>query len=132
MTITEPTSSDPSFDAFFQSLHDTDVPGTPISPQRFCEALQIDPQTLAELAGVHPNTVARAPTSQDIQNFLCAAVRVIKAATDLSGDFNKALFWYRNEPIDVFHHKTAERLVGEKRSDALLRYIASVEAGWSG
>ena len=132
MTTSESTHLDPSFDAFLQSLQEPAAVGPAFSPRRYSEALQIDLQTLAELAGVHRNTVARAPASRGIQDFLRESVRVIRAATDLSGDVNKALFWYRNEPIAAFQYKTPERLVVEKRSDDLLRYIASLGAGPAG
>ena len=103
-----------------------------MSPKRFSEALHIDLQTLAEQAHVHRNTITRAPGSRGVQDFLREALRVIKAATDLNGDLNKALFWYRNEPLSVFGYKTAERLVSEGRTDDLLRYVASIEAGAAG
>ncbi len=132
MATTEATQLDPSFDAFLQNLQEPETAGPTFSPRRYSEALQIDLQTLAELAGVHRNTVARAPASRGIQDFLRESVRVIRAATDLSGDVNKALFWYRNEPIAAFQYKTPERLVVEKRSDDLLRYIVSLGAGPAG
>ena len=59
-------------------------------------------------------------------------MRVIKAATDLNGDLSRALFWYRNEPLSVFGYKTSERLVSEGRTDDLLAYMASLEAGAAG
>ena len=62
-------------------------------------------------------------------DFHIGALGTIKAATDLNGDLNKALFWYRDEPLSAFGYKTAERLVSEGRTDDLLRYIASIEAG---
>lgn len=67
-----------------------------------------------------------------MRDFLCEALRIIKAVTDLNGDLNKALFWCRNEPLSVFGDKTAERLASEGRTDDLLRYIASIEAGAAG
>jgi len=59
-------------------------------------------------------------------------LRIIKAATDLNGDLHRALFWYRTEPLSVFGYKTAERLVSEGRTDDVLRYVASLEAGAAG
>jgi len=123
---------DPSFEVFLQSLQEPEASGPMFSPRRYSEALQIDLQTLADLAGVHRNTITRAPASAGIQDYLRESVRVIRAATDLSGDVNKALFWYRNEPIPAFQDKTPERLVVEKRSDDLLRYVESVGAGSAG
>jgi hypothetical protein len=45
---------------------------------------------------------------------------------------NQALFWYRNEPLPVFDYKTAEQLVSDGRTDDLLRYVSSFEAGAAG
>jgi len=130
--LTDDPFPSPSFDAFLASLQDPDHPGPSVSPKRFGQALQMDMQTLAELAGVHRNTVSRAPNSPGVQYFLREAVRVIRAAADVSGDVNKALFWYRNEPLRPFGYKTPERLVAEGRSEDLLRYVISLEAGPAG
>ncbi|WP_193727121.1 hypothetical protein [Burkholderia sp. BE17] len=56
----------------------------------------------------------------------------IRAAANVSGDLSLALPWHRNEPLPVFDCKTAEQLVRERRSDDLMRYIASLEAGAAG
>ena len=121
-----------TFQHFVDFLRDADTSAPLLSPKRFSQALHIDIQTLAEQAHVHRNTISRAPGSRGVQDFLREALRVIKAATDLNGDLNKALFWYRNEPLSVFGYKTAERLVSEGRTDDLLRYVASIEAGAAG
>lgn len=121
-----------TFQHFVEFLRERDTPAPVLSPKRFSQAMHIDLQTLAEQAHVHRNTISRAPNSRGVQDFLREALRVIKAATDLNGDLNKALFWYRNEPLSVFGYKTAERLVSEGRTDDLLRYVASMEAGAAG
>ena len=109
-----------------------DSPTPLLSPERFIQALRIDTQTLARQAHVHRNTVSRAPASRGVQDYLRESLRVIKAATDLNGDLNTALFWYRNEPIAEFGYKTAETLVSEGRTDDLLRFVASLDAGAAG
>jgi hypothetical protein len=121
-----------TYQHFVEFLKDPDEPAPVLSPKRFSQAMHIDLQTLAEQAHVHRNTISRAPGSRGVQDFLREALRVIKAATDLNGDLNKALFWYRNEPLSVFGYKTAERLVSEGRTDDLLPYMASLEAGAAG
>ncbi len=121
-----------TYQQFLDFLKDPDTPAPVLSPRRFSQAMHIDLQTLAEQAHVHRNTISRAPGSRGVQDFLREALRVIKAATDLNGDLNRALFWYRNEPLSVFSYKTAERLVSEGRTDDLLRYVASIEAGAAG
>ena len=130
--VLEPPVLGGTFQHFVDFLRETDTPGPVLSPKRFSQALHIDLQMLAEQAHVHRNTITRAPGSRGVQEFLREALRIIKAATDLNGDLNKALFWYRNEPLSVFGYKTAERLVSEGRTDDLLRHIASVEAGAAG
>ncbi len=121
-----------TFQHFVEFLREADTTAPVLSPKRFSQAMHIDLQTLAEQAHVHRNTISRAPGSRGVQDFLREALRIVKAATDLNGDLNKALFWYRNEPLSVFGYKTAERLVSEGRTDDLLRYIASIEAGAAG
>jgi hypothetical protein len=110
------------FQHFLEFLREADTPAPMLSPKRFSQALHIDLPTLAEQAHVHRNTISRAPGSRGVQDFLREALRVIKAATDLNGDLNKALFGYL----------TAERLVSQGRTEDLLRYVASIEAGAAG
>jgi len=45
------------------------------------------------------------------------------------GDLNRALLWYRNEPLSAFGYMTAEQFVREGRREDVLMYIASIEAG---
>ena len=130
--VLEPPVLGGTFQHFVDFLRETDTPAPVLSPRRFSQAMHIDLQMLAEQAHVHRNTISRAPGSRGVQDFLREALRAIKAATDLNGDLNTALFWYRNEPLSVFGYKTAERLVSEGRTDDLLRYIASIEAGSAG
>jgi len=136
MTVSHVIDPPPTFgkdyDHFVEYLRDPDTPGPVLSAKRFSQALHIDLQTLADQAHVHRNTISRAPTSQGVQRFLREALKVIKAGTDISGDVNRALFWYRNEPLSAFGYKTAEQLVSEGRTEDVLRYIASIEAGAAG
>ena len=52
--------------------------------------------------------------------------------TDISGDVDYAIFWYRNEPLQPFDYQTAETLVSQHRTEDLLRYIMSLRAGAAG
>lgn len=121
-----------NFDGFLDFLRDKEIGATTLSPKRFSEVFSIDLQTLATQAHVHRNTISRAPASESVQRFLREALRVVRAAADLSGDVERALFWYRNEPLPPFGYKTPEQLVSDGRSEELLRYIESLEAGAAG
>ncbi len=134
MTVTTQPSPrfQQGFDGLLSFLRDPDVGLVCLSPKRFSEILSIDLQTLANQAKVHRNTVSRAPASEGVQNYLREALRVIRAATDLSGDVESALFWYRNEPLQPFGYKTPERLVEAGRTEDLLKYVESISAGVTG
>ncbi|WP_175965328.1 DUF2384 domain-containing protein [Burkholderia sp. BCC0322] len=120
------------FDHFLASLKDSESAAPIVSARRFAAALHIDMQTLARLAHVHRNTISRLPGAESVQKYLRDALRVIRAATDISGDIRSTLFWYRNEPLPTFGYKTAEELISEGRTEDLLRYVTSLEAGAAG
>lgn len=120
------------FDGLVDFLRDQEMGALTLSPKRFGDVLSIDIQTLATQAHVHRNTINRAPASESVQKFLREALRVIRAAHDLSGDVTRAIFWYRNEPLPPFGYKTAEQLVSEGRTEDVLRYVASLETGAAG
>lgn len=114
---------------FVESLQE---PRTPyISPKRFSAALGVQVAALASLAGVHRNTL-RNPASERLQDKLREMVKVISAAATLTGDVSKAIFWYRNEPIADYDHKTAAELVAEGHVDAVMAHLRDLENGASG
>ncbi len=121
-----------TYQHFIEYFKDPDTSAPVLSPKRFSQALNIDSQMLAEQAHVHRNTISHAPDSRGVQDILREALRIIKAATDMTSDLNKALFFCRTEPLAVFGYKTAERLASEGRTDDVLRYVSSLEAGAAG
>lgn len=120
------------FDGLIDFLRDQDAGPSTLSPKRFSDVLSIDVQTLATQAHVHRNTISRAPASESVQKYLREALRVMRAAHDLTGDVARSIFWYRNEPLPPFGYKTAEQLVSEGRTEDVLRYLGSLEAGAAG
>lgn len=117
------------FDGFVEFLREQKHGPDVLSPKRFSEVLNIDLQTLAIQAHVHQNTLRHAPASENVQRFLLEMSHVICAAVNLSGDVEKALFWYRNAPLRLFEYKLPEQIVSEGRSNDLIRYLESLEAG---
>lgn len=132
MIPSEQLPSNRHFEQLMASLREPHAGATALSPRRFSERLGIDLQTLASQAHVHRNTLSRAPGSEVVQRFLREALRVIRAAVDITGDVDRALFWYRNEPLPPFGYRTAEQLVVEGRTEDVLRYVMSLEAGAAG
>lgn len=103
-----------------------------LSPERLADELELPLQRLASLAGVHRNTVSLAPTSLKLQNAMVDVVRVLSAAHALTGDIDRALFWFRNQPIADFDHFTPMQLVEQGKVQAVIDYIESISGGASG
>lgn len=114
---------------FVQSLQE---PRTPyISPKRLSAALGVQVANLADLTGVHRNTL-RNPSSERVQSKLREMVKVITAAAALTSDLSKAIYWFRNEPISDYDQKTAAELVAEGHVEAVLSYLRDLENGARG
>lgn len=118
-----------SFEDFSAFLHDPELAAHVISPTRWSEAMGVPLSQLADLSGVHRNTLRLSPATPTLQGFLLEALRVLKAAFDLSGDMQVALRWYRTEPLSTFRYVTAETLVSQGRADDVINYIESLRAG---
>jgi len=119
------------FTDFLTSLKDENS-RTTLSPERLAGALELPLQKLAALAHVHRNTVTMAPTSPKLQDAMVDVVRVLSAAHALNGDIDRALFWFRNQPIAEFDHLTAMQLVEQGKVQAVIGYIESISGGAAG
>lgn len=114
-------------------LDDLQEPRTPyISPTRFAARSGLSQATLARLAGVHRNTVRLNPASDALQDRLREMIKIITSASELTGDVDKALYWFRNEPIADYRGKTAADLVAEGHAPAVLTYLDDLKNGATG
>lgn len=123
---------DRNFDGFMSYLRDAGASHASISPKRYGRVLHVDMQTLAAQAGVHRNTLSRAPEAESVQRYLRDSVRAMRAAVDIIGNVEQAIFWFKNNPLPTFDYKTAQDLVSEGRTEPLIRYIQSLHAGFAG
>lgn len=89
-------------------------------------------QELAERARVHRNTPTARPHTPQLQKYLQEMLRVPAVATEIMGDSERAVFLLRNEPLRAFGYKTADTLVQEGRSDAVIAYLESLAGGFAG
>jgi hypothetical protein len=120
----------PSFPGFAEEFR---APGqVVIEPERFATALNLQMQELAQLAHVHRATVSEAPTNVRLQVFMREALQVLSAALDVARDRERAIYWYRNSPIPEFQHRTAEQLVADHKTEAVLSYLSSIGSGSTG
>jgi uncharacterized protein (DUF2384 family) len=56
----------------------------------------------------------------------------MRAAADIAGSVEDAIYWFKNNPLPLFDYKTPQDLVSEGRTEALIRYIQSLQAGYAG
>ncbi|AGY58414.1 hypothetical protein [Gloeobacter kilaueensis] len=95
-----------------------------ISPRLVAHALRMQLQELSAIVQVHRNTLTRHPESPEVQNRLGQVVRIInRAAAMVGGDSNRAVLWFRYEPLSGFDRKTAEQLVAAGHGDAVEAHL---------
>jgi hypothetical protein len=116
-----------AFDNFLETLREPSQPT--LSPTRLADALQLDASGLAEIAGVHRNTVIENPHSVELQNAMRDIVKVLAAAFRVNSDRDRTLHWFINHQIADFEYKTPAKLVKNGHRDAVLKYLATLEAG---
>jgi hypothetical protein len=108
-------------------------PNTPyLSPAKVGDFFGLRVQELAERARVHRNTPTARPHTAQLQRYLQEMVRVLAVATEITGDSERAVFLLRNEPLRAFGYKTADTLIQEGRSDAVIAYLESLAGGFAG
>ena len=113
-----------------ERFRDADTPY--LSPAKVGRFFGYRVQELAERAHVHRNTPKARPQAPQLQRYLQQMLRVLAAATELTGDEARAVFLVRNEPLAAFGYKTADALVQEGRTDAVIAYLESLAGGASG
>lgn len=67
-----------------------------------------------------------------MQVYLRESVRVMRAAVDITRSVEKAIFWFKNNPLPTFDYRTAQDLVSECRTEAMIHYIQSRQVGFAG
>lgn len=101
-----------------------------ISPQRLREVMHMQLQELSVVVGVHRNTLTRHPESPAVQSRLGQIVRIInRAAAMTEGNVNRAILWFRYEPLAGFDHQTAEQLVATGHGDAVESHLDLLNEG---
>jgi len=117
------------FRAFLDFLRESGDAET-LSPQRFAALLGTDLAGLMA-ASRHP-VQSRGMEANTLQRHLHEAVRVIQLCSELVGSVEQSLAWFEHAALPVFGGRTPHQLVSEGRTDDLVRYLSSLEAGFSG
>lgn len=109
---------------FLDDICDHDM----IAPRRMAERLRLPMAQLARLAQVNRNTMATKPGSPAVQAKLGEIARIIARAADLTGDEDKAIIWFRHQPLPGFG-KTAEELVEQGGAALVLEDLERIAEG---
>lgn len=100
-----------------------------ISPHRLSSTLHISLAQLSRLTQLHRNTLTRHPESPEVQQRLGEVARIVALAAELVGDRQRAIIWFRYQPLSGFDHKTAVELVAAGHADAVLEHLAMLSDG---
>ena len=97
------TNEGPMLTALLADIRERDF----VSPQRMSRRLRLPLADLAKLAHVHRNTLTQWPDSSLVQKSLEPLVRILAAAEQLTGDPDRAIIWFRHQPMAGYDGRTA-------------------------
>ncbi|NLS03830.1 DUF2384 domain-containing protein [Rhizobium sp. P32RR-XVIII] len=100
-----------------------------LSPRRVAEELGVTLAELARLIGVARNTLTAQSSARKVDSALSNVVRILSMASEMAGDENRAVIWFKHQPIPGWGGKTAFDLVGEGKADRVLAYLEAVRSG---
>ena len=100
-----------------------------LSARRVSEMLGVTQSELAKLAGIARNTLTAVSGARKVDQALSPIVRILAMAAEMAGDENRAVIWFKHQPIPGWAGKTAYDLVGEGKSGRVLAYLEAVRSG---
>jgi hypothetical protein len=100
-----------------------------LSAHRVSEILGVNQSELAKLIGVARNTLTAKSGARKVDQALSPVVRILAMVTEMAGDENRAVIWFKHQPITGWAGKTAYDLVSEGKTDKVLAYLEAVRSG---
>ncbi|MGV8856734.1 MAG: antitoxin Xre/MbcA/ParS toxin-binding domain-containing protein [Devosia sp.] len=100
-----------------------------LSANRLSEQLGVTQSELAKLVGIARNTLTAKSATRKVDVALSPIVRILAMAAEMAGDENRAVIWFKHQPIPGWAGKTAYDLVGQGKSDQVLAYLEAVRSG---
>ena len=100
-----------------------------LSARRVADQLGVTLAELAKLIGVARNTLTAKSSARKVDGALSNVVRILSMASEMAGDDNRAVIWFKHQPIPGWGGKTAFDLVGEGKSGEVLTYLEAVRSG---
>lgn len=100
-----------------------------VDPACLAGMLHMTHGQVAELAGVHRTTLARNASSPEVQARLGPIATILSRAADMGGGPDKAVMWFRHQPVAAFGHKRPVDLVRNGEADTVLAWLDALEDG---
>ncbi|WP_226638589.1 MbcA/ParS/Xre antitoxin family protein [Novosphingobium profundi] len=101
--------------AFLDDIRDGDL----IAPRLMAKRLRLPMTRLSKLAHLNRNTMTTRPASPAVQEKLGQIARIITRAAVLTGDEDRAIIWFKHQPLPGWG-KTPEELVEDGLAQEVL------------
>lgn len=102
--------------------------GPHLSARRVADHLGITLSELATMVGVARNTLT-ASSGRKVDAALSPVVRILAMAGEMTGGEDRAVIWFKHQPIPGWAGKTACDLLPEGKADKVLAYLEAVRSG---
>lgn len=109
--------------------------GAPYSVERYVEIFRLSPAEFAGHAATYRRSkqgVASESDTEATQRFIADVLRVISAVVESGVAVERAITWFRLEPLPTFEQQTAEQLVSQGQVERVMQFLASWQAGSQG
>lgn len=100
-----------------------------LSARRVSEILGVNQSELAKLIGIARNTLVAKSGERKVDHALSPVVRILIMAIEMTGDENRAVIWFKHQPIPGWAGKTAYDIVAQGKADNVLAYLEAARAG---
>ncbi|GLF14355.1 TPA: DUF2384 domain-containing protein [Pseudomonas aeruginosa] len=102
------------------------------SVERYIEIFGITPAVFADQVAAYRRSGPGATSESDaeaMQRFIGDVLQVILAIDESGVAVERAITWFRLEPLPAFEQQTAEQLVSQGQVERVLQFLASWQAG---
>lgn len=109
--------------------------GEPYSVERYAEIFGLSPTVFAGQIAAYRRSEPDASSASDAeatQRFIADVLRVILTVAESGVPVERAITWFRLEPLPTFEQLTAEQLVSQGQIERVLQFLASWQAGSQG
>ena len=100
-----------------------------LSARLVAERLGVTLTDLASLVGVARNTLVARTGARKVDAALSPVVRILAMAAEMAGGDDRAVIWFKHQPIPGWAGKTGYDLVREGKAAKVLAYLEAVRSG---